>query len=89
MNSNDIYGVRANGNAHGDVFTSPEIVRYMLDIVGYKASYNLSQVIVLEPSCGEGAFIIEIVRRLRDSASRYHFDFKDAFYRCVFAYRRY
>lgn len=86
MNSNDIYGVRANGNAHGDVFTSPEIVRYMLDIVGYKASYNLSQVIVLEPSCGEGAFIIEIVRRLRDSASRYHFDFKDAFYRCVFAY---
>ena len=38
MNSNDIYGVRANGNAHGDVFTSPEIVRYMLDIVAYKAS---------------------------------------------------
>lgn len=86
MNSSDMYGVRANGNAHGDVFTSPEIVCYMLDIAGYTASCNLSQVIVLEPSCGEGSFIIEIARRLKDSASRYHFDFKEAFYRCVFAY---
>ena len=78
--------MRTNGNAHGDVFTSPEVVRYMLDLAGYTASFNLSQVVVLEPSCGEGAFVIEIARRLKDSASRFHFDFNEAFCRCIFAY---
>lgn len=86
MISSDVYGLRANGCAHGDVFTSPEIVRYMLDIVGYTASRNLSKITVLEPSCGEGAFVVEIAKRLKASASRYRFDFNEAFDQCVFAY---
>lgn len=86
MNSSEIYGLRANGNAHGDVFTSPEIVRYMLDIAGYTASRDLSQTTILEPSCGEGAFLLEIAKRMKMSASRYHFDFNQAFSQCVYAF---
>ena len=51
---------------HGDVFTSPEIVSYMLDLVGYTADKDLGKTSILEPSCGEGEFVIEIVRRLQD-----------------------
>ena len=86
MNSSDIYGIRYSGRAHGDVFTSPEVVCYMLDLAGYKASRNLSRLVVVEPSCGEGSFIVEIAKRLKESASRYGFDFNQAFCDCVFAY---
>ena len=85
MNSKNIYGLRMNGCAHGDVFTSPEVVRYMLDLAGYSASRNLSKIMVLEPSCGDGAFVVEIAKRMKASASRYHFDFDDAFNRSVYA----
>ena len=86
MSSSNLYGLRTSGGAHGDVFTSPEVVCYMLDLAGYKASRNLSQVVVVEPSCGEGAFVIEIAKRLKKSASRCGFDFNQAFCNCVFAY---
>lgn len=84
--SNSRYGFRRSGCQHGDVFTSPEVVSYMLDIVGYTADKDLIGTSILEPSCGEGEFIIEIVRRLRESARNYHFVFEDAFLRNVFAY---
>ena len=59
MNSTaDIYGSRANGDAHGDVFTSPEIVRFMLDLTGYTSEKDLSKSTILEPSFkGEDAAI--------------------------------
>lgn len=65
MNSNNTYGIRSNGGQHGDVFTKPEVVEFMLDEAGYKASDNLSSISIMEPSCGEGEFIIEIIRRLK------------------------
>ncbi|WP_173475869.1 class I SAM-dependent methyltransferase [Fibrobacter succinogenes] len=86
MNSRDVYGLRANGSAHGDVFTLPEIVCYMLDIAGYTASRDLSHLTVLEPSCGEGAFLVEIAKRIKESALRFRFNFKEAFKQCVYAY---
>ena len=58
MSSSNIYGVRSSGNGHGDVPTSPEVVKYMLDLVGYVSSRNLSDVYILEPSCGEGEFVV-------------------------------
>lgn len=87
MNSgNCVYGKRTNGGRHGDVSTAPEVVRYMLDLVGYTADKNLSDTIILEPSCGEGEFIVEIARRLMESARRFGFDAQAAFVRCVYGY---
>ncbi len=58
----------------------------MLDIVGYSADKDLSQTSILEPSCGEGEFVVEIVRRLLESSRRFGFDFSTALQSNVFAY---
>lgn len=84
--SNNRYGLRRSGGQHGDVFTSPEVVSYMLDIVGYTADKDLSKTSILEPSCGEGEFVVEITRRLWESSLRFGFDFSTAFQSNVFAY---
>lgn len=88
MNSADeyLYGRRASGGGHGDVFTLPMVVCFMLDRVGYTADADLRDVRILEPSCGEGAFVVEIAARLMRSASRFHFDAEEAFLRNVRAY---
>lgn len=84
--SNLFYGKRSSGGGHGDVFTSPVVVCFMLDKVGYTADRDLSNVNILEPSCGEGEFVVEIAKRLLLSASRFHFDAQNAFLHNVRAY---
>ena len=87
MSSNNyLYGERSNGGQHGDVFTSPVVVSYMLDKVGYTPDRDLRQTRILEPSCGEGEFVVEIVNRLIQSALRFSFDANEAFRRNVRAY---
>lgn len=81
-----IYGLRSCGQRHGDVFTSPIVVSYMLDSIGYTADKDLSDTSILEPSCGEGEFLIEIAHRLSQSAATFGFDFRTAFERNVYAY---
>lgn len=52
----------------GAVFTRPEIVDLMLDLAGYTpASGRLADTRVLEPSCGDGAFVSRVVSRLAES----------------------
>lgn len=80
-----IYGLRSCGQRHGDVFTSPLVVSYMLDSIGYTADRDLSCTSILEPSCGNGEFLIEIARRLAQSAAGFGFDFCSAFERNVYA----
>ncbi len=84
--SNNIYGSRRSGGQHGDVFTSPKVVSYMLDLAGYTSDKDLRDTSVLEPSCGEGEFVIEILRRLRESSLRFGFDFQTAYRNNVFAF---
>lgn len=87
MNSNNtIYGNRTSGGVHGDVFTIPSVVCFMLDKVGYTAEHNLQETSILEPSCGEGEFVVEIAKRLKQSAELYGFDAESAFYNNVQAY---
>ena len=81
-----LYGLRSNGGQHGDVFTSPTVVCFMLDRVKYTADRDLRNIRILEPSCGDGEFVVEIARRLLLSAERYSFDASDAFRRNVRAY---
>lgn len=51
-------------SAPGAVFTRPEVVDFMLNLGGYTVDKPLYTYSVLEPSCGEGDFVIPIVKRL-------------------------
>lgn len=56
----------------GAVFTKPEIVSLILDLAGYKASAErLSRRRILEPSCGDGAFLGEVIVRMLDSEQKH------------------
>lgn len=55
---------------HGEVFTPPEIVSAMLDLVG--AETNRIDARFLEPACGAGNFLAPVLtRKLATVASRY------------------
>ena len=51
------YGERATGQTHGVVLTKIHIVKLILDLANY--SGNLTKLRLLEPSCGEGVFLIK------------------------------
>lgn len=68
------YGERARGDTHGVVLTKPHIVQLILDLAKYTPKSNLAKLRLLEPSCGEGAFLIEAVRRLVASAKNHRVD---------------
>ena len=40
---------------------------------------------IMEPSCGEGEFIIEIIRRLKQSSLTFGFNLNEAYHKSVFA----
>jgi adenine-specific DNA-methyltransferase len=65
------YGESATGHTHGVVFTKPHIVRLILDLAQYTPNRNLTNLRLLEPSCGKGVFVAEAVRRLLSSAKWY------------------
>ena len=48
----------------GAVFTNPEVVHFMLDLVGYTADRDLTVLRILEPSFGDGDFLLPIIDRL-------------------------
>ena len=68
------------------MYTDPSVVRYMLDLVGYTCDKDLSKVSILEPSCGEGEFIIEIAQRLKRSSVLFGFNAEEAFLKHVYGY---
>ena len=86
MSLSNVYGIRTSGGGHGDVPTAPEVVKYMLDLVGYTADKDLSNIIILEPSCGEGEFVVEIASRLIESACQFGFNAQVAFVKCVYGF---
>lgn len=54
----------------GEVFTNPDIVKFMLKTCGITDSILQENTTVLEPSCGQGEFVLEIARILVDRLSR-------------------
>ena len=54
----------------GSVYTRREIVALILDLSGYQEEMELLNLRLLEPSCGDGAFLDEVVLRLVRSARR-------------------
>lgn len=54
----------------GTIYTKPEIVELILDLAGYRAEkIRLANSRIIEPSCGDGIFLREIIRRLLLSES--------------------
>ncbi len=58
------YGERSSGETHGVVLTKRHVVDLILDLSGYQVEKDLSRFSLLEPSCGEGAFLLPAVERL-------------------------
>lgn len=53
----------------GEVFTRRWVVELILDLAGYRPDEDLATKRVLEPSCGDGAFLGPIIDRLMASAA--------------------
>lgn len=64
----DVWAGEVAQESYGAVFTRPETVDLILDLTGYRPEHGrLATRRVLEPSCGDGAFVLPIVRRLLES----------------------
>lgn len=64
------YGARKSGETHGVVLTKPHVVSLILDLAGYTVDRDLTKLSLLEPSCGEGAFLVPATERLLEVARR-------------------
>lgn len=56
---------------YGEVFTRPWVVELILDLSGYTPERDLAQLVAVEPSCGSGALLGPMVRRLCESLRRH------------------
>ena len=63
---------------YGEVFTPPEIVSHMCDLLEAESpgAFGIEKTF-LEPSCGDGVFILEILRR-KFAGCRTHDDYRRA-----------
>jgi hypothetical protein len=67
----EVWAGAEDSDSVGAVFTKPAVVSLILDLAGYTSDRHLARLRVLEPSCGDGAFTSEIVRRVL-AAERRH-----------------
>ena len=58
---------QAEPEARGAVFTRREVVEFILDLVGYIPDRPLWKMQILEPSCGDGDFLLVLIDRLLDA----------------------
>lgn len=63
---------------HGAVFTRRWVVDFILDLVGYEATEDLSEKQLVEPACGDGAFLLPIADRVIQSCREYGRPLTDA-----------
>lgn len=54
----------------GVVYTRRWVIELLLDLAGYTSDKSLAEMIAVEPSAGEGAFLIPMIERLIDSSRR-------------------
>ena len=62
----------------GVVYTKPWVVELVLDLAGYVPDRRLAELVALEPSAGDGAFLSAMVRRLVESCERHGIPLTDA-----------
>ena len=56
----------------GVVYTKDWVVKLVLDIAGYTTEKALWKKVIVEPSCGNGSFLREIIYRLLKTSARDH-----------------
>jgi len=56
----------------GAIFTRAEVVAGLLDLCGYTERHDLTALRLLEPSCGDGEFLLAAVARLLASCAHLH-----------------
>src|SRR4051794_3204552 len=52
---------------HGEVFTRRWVVELILDLSGFTVDRDLGGLVAVEPSCGSGAFLGPMTKRLVES----------------------
>lgn len=62
----------------GVVYTKPWAVELILDLAGYTPEKPLANMVALEPSAGDGAFLVGMARRLITSCKKHHIPFDKA-----------
>lgn len=70
---------------HGVVYTRRWVVDLVLDIAGYAPGKGITGKVIVEPACGEGAFLVAIAERLAKELTSVHGDW-DALRNAVRAY---
>lgn len=63
---------------YGAVFTKSWVVELMLDLCGYVAGEDLARRVAVEPSCGDGAFLLPMIARLSVSLREHGRDLAEA-----------
>lgn len=63
-----IYGERTNGRHHGTVYTNREVVHFILDLC-LSDSELLAGKVIIEPSAGDGAFVMPLLERIVEECS--------------------
>ena len=66
----DLPGLAAMSEPKGVVYTKSWVVDLILDLAGYRSSEDLAALYAVEPSAGDGAFFIPMIRRLLDSVEK-------------------
>lgn len=61
-----VHGLAHHSQAgdRGAIFTKREVVDFILDVVGYNTTKSLHKTVLLEPSFGEGDFLLPAIERL-------------------------
>ena len=54
----------------GQIYTRPEVVEFMITAIGLNSNEDFENARILEPSCGEGEFVVALVHRLLRSYKR-------------------
>lgn len=55
----------------GEVFTRRWVVELILDLVGYVPDQDLGSLVLVDPACGDGAFLLVALERLIESSRRH------------------
>lgn len=56
---------------NGVVYTKPWVVELILDLAGYTPDKDLASMVLIEPSAGDGGFLVLIAERLIESARQH------------------
>ncbi len=62
------YFSEASAESRGAIHTRPEVADFILDVAGWHVEADLRNARLLEPSAGEGDFLLPAVRRLLDQS---------------------